>query len=142
MEAWYIWAIAALLLFIVEMFTSGLAVICLSIGSIGGVIAAAVGWSIEIQLLAFAIISLIAIVAIRPVLVRIFNKGSQSVPTNAEALKGRRGVVCKRIDANGGRVEIDGVDWKAISANAETIECGEQVEIIDRDSIVLIVKKL
>lgn len=142
MEAWYIWAIAALLLFIVEMFTSGLAVICLSIGAIGGVIAAAIGWSIEIQLLAFAIVTLIAIIAIRPVLVRIFNKGSQSVPTNADALKGRHGIVCKRIDANGGRIEIDGVDWKAISADAEPIECGQRVEIIDRDSIVLIVKKL
>ena len=54
MDIWLYWVIAALLLFIVELFTSGFAVICLSIGAIGGAIAAANDASIEMQLLTFA----------------------------------------------------------------------------------------
>ena len=39
MEIWHIWIIAALLLFIVEIFTSGFAVICIAVGALGGAVA-------------------------------------------------------------------------------------------------------
>jgi membrane-bound ClpP family serine protease len=52
-------------------------------------------------------------------------------------------VVCNAIEGvEGGRVVVDGVDWKARSVDGEDIAEGEKVEIVEIDSIVLIVKKL
>lgn len=142
MEVWHIWIIVALVLVIVEIFTSGFAVICLAVGAVGGSIAAACDCSFKIQLLAFAIASFIALLLVRPLLLRFFPK-EEKVKTNANAMVGRRGVVCNAIEGvEGGRVMIDGVDWKARSANGEDIAQGEKVEIVEIDSIVLIVKKL
>ena len=142
MEVWHIWIIVALVLVIVEIFTSGFAVICLAVGAVGGSIAASCDCSFKIQLLAFAIASFIALLLVRPLLLRFFPK-EEKVKTNANAMVSRRGVVCNAIEGvEGGRVMIDGVDWKARSANGEDIAQGEKVEIVEIDSIVLIVKKL
>lgn len=142
MEIWHIWIIAALLLVIVEIFTSGFAVLCLSIGCVGGAVAAAVDASTEMQLLAFALTSFVALVAVRPILKRTFMK-EEKVKTNADAMVGRRGVVCEAVESvKGGRVIIDGVDWKAESADGQPIERDAKVEVVAIESVVLIVKKL
>lgn len=142
MEVWHIWIIVALVLVIVEIFTSGFAVICLAIGAVGGAIAAACDASLKIQLLAFALASFVALLMVRPLLLRIFPK-EEKVKTNANAMIGRRGTVCNAIEGvEGGRVLIDGVDWKARSADGDDIAEGEKIEIVGIDSIVLIVKKL
>ena len=68
MEIWLYWIIAALILFIVELFTAGFAVICLSIGAGGAAIAAACGASLEMQFLTFAIVTIIALAGVRPLM--------------------------------------------------------------------------
>ncbi|MBO7199277.1 MAG: NfeD family protein [Alistipes sp.] len=144
MDIWIYWVIAALLLFIVELFTSGFAVICLAIGALGGAVAALLEWSLEYQFLAFAIVSLIALIAVRPVLKRLlFNKG-EKVQTNVDAIIGKRGVVCVDVeqDDDNGRVMIDGLDWRAKSVDNEPLPKGTKVEVVDRDSVILTVKKL
>ncbi len=144
MEIWIYWVIAALLLFIVEMFTAGLAVICLSIGCLGSAIAAAMDASIEWQLSIFAIVSFIALIAVRPLLKRLFYKGGEKVATNASAMVGKHGVVCADIYGNDeqGRVMIEGVDWRAITTDDEHLAKGTRVVVVAINSVVLTVKKL
>ena len=144
MEIWIYWVIAALLLFIVEMFTAGLAVICLSIGCLGSAIAAAMDASIEWQLSIFAIVSFIALIAVRPLLKRLFYKGGEKVATNASAMVGKHGVVCADIygDDEQGRVMIEGVDWRAITTDDEHLDKGTRVVVVAINSVVLTVKKL
>ena len=144
MEIWIYWVIAALLLFIVEMFTAGLAVICLSFGCLGGAIAAAADASIEWQLGIFTIVSFVAIVAVRPLLKRLFYKDGEKVATNASAMIGKHGVVCADIEGDDeqGRVMIEGVDWRAIAADDEHLAKGTRVVVTDINSVVLTVKKL
>ena len=55
MEVWHIWVIVALVFVIVEMFTSGFAVMCISFGCIFGAVASALDWELKWQLLVFAI---------------------------------------------------------------------------------------
>lgn len=143
MDIWIYWAIAALALFIIELFTSGFAVICLSIGAGGGAIAAAAEASVEMQLLVFAIISMVALLGVRPILKRTLYKRAE-VATNQHAMVGKRGTVCVDIDAEGasGRVMIEGVDWRAVSATGEPITSGTKVEVTAIDSVVLTVKPL
>ena len=144
MEIWLYWIIAALILFIVELFTAGFAVICLSISAGGAAIAAACDASLEMQFLTFAIVTIIALAGVRPLLKRAFYKGGEKVATNASAMIGKRGVVCEEVDGDleGGRVMIEGVDWRAITADGETLTKGTKVEVVAIDSVVLTVKKL
>ena len=144
MEMWILWVISALVLFIVEMFTSGFAVICLAIGALGGAAASLLDWSLEIQLLVFAVVSFVALIAVRPILKRLFFRKGEKVQTNVDAIIGKRGVVCVEIEADddNGRVMIDGLDWRAKSDNNEPLPVGTKVEVVERDSVILTVKKL
>ena len=144
MDIWIYWTIVALLLFIVELFTVGCAVICLAIGAGGAAIAAACDASLEMQFLAFAIISMVALGGVRPLLKRLFYKDREKVSTNASAMVGKHGVVCEEVDGDieGGRVMIEGVDWRAITADNEVLAKGTKVVVVAINSVVLTVKKL
>ena len=144
MDIWLYWILAALLFFIVELFSAGFAVICLSIGALGSAVAALLGWSLEMQFIAFAVVSIIALIAVRPILKRLFFRKGEKVITNADAIIGKRGVVCVDIEANddNGRVMIDGVDWRAKAQDNTRLPKGTKVEVVERDSVILTVKQL
>ena len=112
MEMWQIWAIVAAVMVAVEIFTAGFAAICLAIGAVASAVTAALGFGVARK-------------------------------SGVDALIGRVGVVSETIDsaANTGRVSIDGDDWKAVAADGDVIEKGEQVEVLEVNSVVLTVKK-
>ena len=144
MEIWHIWVIIALIFVIVEIFTSGFAVMCISIGALFGAIASALDWEFKWQILVFAIGTIVALLTIRPLVYKLFYNKSRDVKTNAEALIGRRAITTERIEGelHPGRVKVDGDEWKAISLEAEPIEVGKAVEITTLNSIIVTVKKL
>ena len=144
MDIWLYWVIFALILFIIEMFTAGFAVICLSIGAGGAAIAAATDATLEVQLLTFAIVSLVALAGVRPLLKRLFYRDGEKVATNSSAMVGKHGIVCSDVngDDESGRVIIEGVDWRAKSLDGDTIPKGTRVVVVAIDSVVLTIKKL
>ena len=61
------------------------------------------------------------------------------MPSNADAIIGRKAKVSQDIPANGyGRVAIDGDDWKATAST--DIKKGDTVTIVTRESIILTVE--
>lgn len=140
---YYYWLIAAIVLVILEILTSGFGVICFAIGAAVSALVSGLGGSFTWQVVAFVVVSLLAFIFLRPVVIRFLDKKSKDVKTNAEALIGRRGVVSERIDAgqHTGRVAIDGDDWKAVSDDGSVIEKGSAVEIIKLESIIITVRK-
>ncbi|WP_304582232.1 MULTISPECIES: NfeD family protein [Bacteria] len=144
MELWHIHIIVALIFIMIEIFTSGFAVICFAFGAIGSAVASACGASIEMQLLCFCLCTLLAFVAVRPFLLKFFYRRNDAVKTNAEALIGRRAIVSETIDSvsGTGRVSIDGDDWKATTEDDATIAKGSHVMITKIDSIILTVKQI
>ena len=144
MELWQIWLIVALLFFVIEILTTGVAVICFSFGALASMIVALCGGDITLQVILFAVVSLLSLIFLRPVLVKLFyKKGKKEVKTNVDALIGRIGVVSETIDfaKNQGRVAVDGDDWKAVSQDDSVIEKGEKVEIVKIESIIVTVKR-
>ncbi|MBQ3354970.1 MAG: NfeD family protein [Bacteroidales bacterium] len=144
MEYYQIWLIAAIVLVIIELLTAGFGVICFAVGALFSALAAFLGVdSLVWQLLIFAVASVLCFIFLRPVVLRLLDKKSKDVKTNADALIGKTAMVSETIDssANQGRVAVDGDDWKAVSADGSVINKGEKVEIISRDSIILTVKK-
>ena len=143
MEYYQIWLIAAIVLVIIELLTAGFGVICFAIGALFSALAAFLEANLIWQMVVFAVASVLCFIFLRPVLLRLLDKKSKDVKTNAEALIGKIAVVSETIDPakNQGRVAVDGDDWKAVSADGIVINKGEKVEIISRDNIILTVKK-
>ena len=143
MQIWHIWILIALAFFLLEIFTAGFAVACFSFGAVGAALGALCGLSLLWQLAIFAVVSVLALIFVRPVVVKIFYKKTPAEKTNADAIIGRRGRVSETIDpvTGKGRVALDGDDWKAESVNGDKILKGENVVITGRDSIIIKVKK-
>lgn len=141
MDLYQIWLIAAIALVILEICTAGFGVICFAIGAAFSALSAGLNVGITWQIVIFAVVSLLAFIFLRPVVLRLLEKKSKDVKTNADAIVGRIGVVSERIDAeqHTGRVAIDGDDWKAVSKDGATIEKGRSVKIVKLDSIILTV---
>ena len=140
---WHWWMYAAVLFFIIEVFTPGFIVACLGLGSLVAAITAYMGYNIDAQFIAFSASTLISLFLIRPLL---YKKGEKQdkIKTNTEALIGRLGSVSETIDnsSKNGRVLIDGDQWKALSHNNEIIELNTQVEVVSIDSTIITVKKI
>ena len=143
-EVWHIWIMAAVLLFIAEIFTSGFLTACLALGCIAAGVASVFDLGIEIQLLAFSIWTLIGFFGVRPFMLNYAHGKNDKVKTNVDALIGKTGKVTVAIDnsKNEGRVIVEGDDWRAETEDDETISAGDKVEILRIDSTILIVKPL
>ena len=141
MDYYQIWLIAAIILVIIELLTAGFGVICFAIGALFSALVAYFTPNILWQLLVFAAVSLLTFIFLRPVLIKLLERKTKEVKTNADALIGKIGVVSETIDAdkNTGRVAIDGDDWKAVTADGSIINKGEKVKVVSRDSIILTV---
>ena len=144
MAAYQIWLIVALVLVIVEICTAAFGSICFAIGAGAAALAAGLGLeSVTWQIVIFAGVSLLTFIFLRPFVLKIIDRKSKDVKTNADALIGRKAVVSERIDASQhtGRVAVDGDDWKAVSEDGAVIEKGTTVEIVKLDSIIVTVKQ-
>ena len=145
MTIWQIWLLVAAVFVVIEIFTSGFAVACFSVGCVFGAILAACDLSLTWQFLAFAVGTFLAFILIRPVVMKYLDKKTNDnhVKTNMDNIIGKTAVVTERIEEGGyGRVKIDGDDWKALTDNGLSAEVGEKVQIVSNDSIILTVKKL
>jgi membrane protein implicated in regulation of membrane protease activity len=130
--AWLVWAIAALLLAVGEIFTPGL--FFLGPIAVGAVIAAFVslaGIPVWLQLLVFAGAAGGSLLFLRPI-ARAHLRMPPALRTGTAALQGARAVVLQRVDQNGGRVKIGGEEWSARAYMPDQVlEPGTQVEVVE-----------
>ena len=138
---WQVWAVVSIVCLILELSSGDFFIICFSIGAVFAIIAAVIGLNVYWQLFIFAIFSLLSIFFVRPVALRWLHKNEPNRASNADALIGRTGKVTEAINVNEpGYVQIDGDLWRAVSD--DTIEEGETVRVIDRESTIITVETL
>ena len=138
---WQVWAVVSIVCLILELSSGDFFIICFSIGAVFAIIAAVIGLNVYWQLFIFAIFSLLSIFFVRPVALRWLHKNEPNRASNADALIGRTGKVTEAINVNEpGYVHIDGDLWRAVSD--DTIEEGETVRVIDRESTIITVETL
>lgn len=135
------WIVIAVLLVILEVFTSGFGIACFAIGAAFAAIVAACGLGLTWQLLFFGIGSVVAMLTVRPLMLKVLNRKEGDMASNADALVGRAVRVTERIDsaAGTGRVSVDGSSWRAECA--DIVEVGETVHITCVNSTKLTVTK-
>ena len=140
---WQMWAVIAVVCLILELMAGDFFIICFSIGAVFAAITAAVGGGIYLQLLMFAVFTLISLFWVRPFAQRYLHKGEDNRVSNADALLGRQGRVVEAVQADGfGRVQIDGDIWKAVTNETADIPAGSNVRVIGRESTIITVETI
>ncbi len=109
---WLLWLVLAVLLGVAEFFTLTLTLGVLAGAALVASIAAGLGASVPIQVLAFAVTGGVALVAVRPVAKRhlALPPGSRD---GSDALVGRSALVTREVSAAGGLVNLCGEEWSA-----------------------------
>lgn len=138
----YIWLAVIFLALVVEGMTAQLISIWFVPGGLAGLISGFCGAGEWIQVLIGAAVTLVCLIATRPLVNRVMN--SRKVETNAGRLVGQTGVVIQEIrnlDAMG-QVKIQGSVWSARSENGEVIPQDKTVSVLRIEGVKLIVKPL
>ena len=135
-----VWGLVLIAGVVIEVLTVQFVSIWFSCASLVSLILAGIGAPRWAQLLVFAAITAILLLLTRP-LVQRFRGGY--VRTNVDQNVGRTAVVTEKIknELSKGRAVIDGVSWKAVSADGAPIDEGEVVVIKEIDGAKLIVSK-
>lgn len=143
-ELWHIWLIVALICFIMEIFVPSFVLFNFGIGAVIGSFAAGLNLSLEWQIVLFSGGTMMSFFLVRPAMKRFAYKRTEGFKTNMEAMVGRHATVTEEIsnENNRGRVSLDGDVWQARSLSNESIPQGTPVEIVQLNSIILIVIKL
>ena len=137
-----VWLVLLLVSVIAEMATTALVSIWFVFGCLVAAVLAQIGVPIAVQVIAFVIVSLLVLAAIRPIAKEHF--GSKTVETNAGSLVGKKARVTGDIDnqLGSGQVNVEGMDWSARSTFDEVrILAGETVIIKAIDGVKLVVEK-
>ena len=137
------WAVVAVICLILELTAGDFFIICFSIGGLFAAVVAALGGGFYLQLVIFAVFTLISLFWVRPFAKRYLRKGEDSRVSNADALMDRQGRVVETVKADGfGRVQIDGDIWKAVTNETADILEGTNVRVVGRESTIITVESL
>ena len=148
MEIWVMWLIATAVLVIIELITGMVASFCLAIGCLASMIVSLFSTSVNMQLLALAIGTILSFIFLAPVIRKWQQQKGEKNPktqnSNMHALIGRTVVVTQTIPADGelGRIRIDGDNWQARSISGAEIEEGRKVRVVSYDSIIIEVEEV
>ncbi len=138
----YIWLVLAIVFAITEAVTVGLTTIWFSLGALASLLLVLCGVdSITIQIIVFVLVSLLSLIAARPLVKKYINQRTQ--PTNADRCIGKEAFVTEEINniLSKGAVKVNGIEWSARSEDNSVIASGEKVKIISIDGVKVIVQK-
>ena len=139
---WVIWLAIAVVMFIIEAVTTGLATLWFGIGALVAMIMNLCGASIPAQIIVMAAVSIVCFVLcmiwVRPKLESLRKKNIQH--TNADRLIGKEGVVIMPLNNTEGKgqVKVDGQIWSA-KAEADIAE-GIRVTVKAIEGVKLVVE--
>lgn len=140
-QALFIWMVACVLFTLVEAFTQQFVSIWFLSGSVVAMLASYLGFDFEVQSILFVVVSLIALIAFRPVVKR-FVQG-EIVPTNTDYNIGKLAIVTKTFDeiTKEGRILVNDMDWAAKSLDDIAHEKGEKVIVEKIEGVKCLVRK-
>lgn len=136
----FIWLGAVIVFALIEAVTVNLTVIWFAAGSAGALICAAFGAGIAAQAVLFIIISLICLVAVRPLAKKRLKTKKEA--TNADRIIGMEVRVTEDIDnlSGKGAVSAAGLIWSARSESTQVIPRGSLVRITRIEGVKVFVE--
>ena len=143
MESYIVWFLVSIVFFILEALTLGVFLLFFGLGAL--ITACAMLYltiSVNQQILFFLVVSVLSLLMLRGSLKSlIFSAKKNNVSDNVEDIIGRQGKVTVAIQPPlNGKIDLNGTQWYASSD--ENIQLDEMVEVVNREKLVLKVKKL
>ena len=135
-----VWAVATAVFVVVELATYGLASIWFALGSLVALVAAALGAPLWLQIVLFAVVSVVTLLLTRPLAKKYVNNKKQ--PTNADRYIGAEALVTEEINkvVGTGAVNVDGRVWSARTADDSVLPAGTRVVVKEIRGVRLIVE--
>ena len=141
-ETWrWVWMLAAVGFGIGEMATPGAFFLApFGIGAAVAAVLAFAGVSLTWQWLAFVVVSVACLFALRPVARRLDQAAGAPAGVGSRRLIGLEGVVLQAIPGGDlGTVRVDREEWRAITTDGSPLAVGAPVRIIDVQGTKVIV---
>lgn len=138
--SWLIWLALMVLFALVEAATVSLVSLWFVGGSLAAMVAALLGGSGMVQMLAFVLVSAVLLACLRP-FVRKFVTPKKT-PTNADLVLGREAYLSEAVDnlRGTGALRLDGKEWTVRSADGSVLPAGSLVKIIRLEGVKLYVQ--
>ncbi|MBQ6249694.1 MAG: helix-turn-helix domain-containing protein [Oscillospiraceae bacterium] len=136
----YIWIGLIVVFGIAEAATAGLVSIWFVLGSVAGLVAAVCGGNIWVQVIAFFVVSIAALIATRPLVKQWSQRAVR--PTNLDQVIGQTARVTEAIDNTvpRGAVYVQGKTWTARSESGDPIPADTLVTVARMEGVRLFVR--
>ncbi len=137
---WLLWLLLAVLLAVGEVLTPGLFFLGpVAIAAVIAAVASLAGVGTLGSLIVFIVCSIGSLAFLRPIARNHIRLPALS-RTGTDALIGRKGLVTKQVDRNGGRVRIGGEEWSARAyLDDQVFPEGATVDIIQIEGVTALV---
>jgi membrane protein implicated in regulation of membrane protease activity len=138
---WVLWVAGALVLGLLELTSLDFVFAMLVAGALAAGLVAVLGFGFGWQVAAFSVVSVVGLVLVRPAIKRWAVRSNPDVPTNVDALPGRRALTLTPVDDRSGQVKLAGETWTARSADrAATIPADTDVVVVRIDGATAVVQ--
>ena len=141
MNVWLLWILAAVVCGIIEVMSVSFVFLMFAIGALAAGVAAALGASVFVQVIVFAVVSLALLALLRPFLKGRIDRSGGYVRTNTDALIGKTAYVTEAVGERHGRVQFSGGEWSA-RTEGEELAVGTQVSVDRIDGATAVVSAL
>ncbi len=138
---WYWWLAIMLVLVAIEALTLDLFLFMFAGGAIAAALAALGTDNLAIQVIVFAVVSVLLVGALRPWLLRNLRLRGPLPETNLAAQVGSSAIVLHDVDHVSGRVKFHGEVWSARTATDESFIVGTEVIVTRIDGATAIVER-
>ncbi len=135
------WLVAIVVFLLLEAATYQFICIWFAGGALGSLIAYGLGFSLDVQISVFFVLSAVLLILTRPFVKKLV--GSRRIKTNVDTIPGQTAIVTEKIDNlnNLGAVKLGSLTWAARSSDGSVIEKNEQVIIKEVSGVKVIVEK-
>lgn len=137
---WLWWVGAALLLGLIEITTLDFVFIMFAGGALAAAGTNAAGFDLWVQVIVFAVVSVLLLITLRPPLKRYMARGGPETLTNAEAHVGRSASVVEEVTEVSGLIKLMGEVWTARAAEGSPpLREGATVQVVRIDGATAVV---
>jgi membrane protein implicated in regulation of membrane protease activity len=138
---WVYWIVAAGVLAVGEMITTGFFLGPIAIAAVLAAAVALIGGGMVVQWVVFIVASVASLGLLRPIARRHLHLPAVT-RTGTAALVGTRAVVLEQVDADRGKVKIGGEIWSARAYDEDQVlEPGARVEVLKIDGATALVSE-
>lgn len=137
---WLVWTGAALAVGLLEMASLDFVFSMIAGGALAAAVTAALGFSVPVQVVTFAVSSAVLLLTVRPSAKRWAHRTAPFVATNVQALRGREARTLTEVTERDGTVKLAGETWSARTATpGQVIPAGQPVEVVSIEGATAVV---